>query len=95
MRLKDSERRAILQAIRQRDPSARVYLFGSRVDDHKQGGDIDLLVFSDRIDFRDQFGLRRDILDVIGWQKLDLIVERSDRAKRPIARIAEATGVEL
>lgn len=95
MRLKDSERRAILKAVRERDASARVYLFGSRVDDQKQGGDIDLLVFSDRIDFRQQMSLRREILDMIGWQKLDLIIERSDSPKRPIARIAEATGVEL
>lgn len=44
MRLKDFERNAIVSAIKERDLAARVFLFGSRVDDTKKGGDIDLLV---------------------------------------------------
>lgn len=95
MRLKDSERRVIGEAIRQRDASAKVYLFGSRVDDQRVGGDIDILVLSDRIDFRDQLSIRRDILDAIGWQKLDLIVDQEERPRRAISRIALETGVEL
>lgn len=95
MRLKEFERKAILGAIRQRDAAARVYLFGSRVDDRKRGGDIDLLVVSHRIDFREQLAIRRDILDAIGWQKLDLIFEDSEGSEKPISEIARSTGVEL
>ena len=46
MRLKDFEIRAIKEAVRSMDSKAKVYLFGSRVDDTKKGGDIDLLIIS-------------------------------------------------
>jgi len=45
MRLNDSERQAITQAARDcLPPGTRVRLFGSRLDDSRRGGDIDLLV---------------------------------------------------
>jgi predicted nucleotidyltransferase len=44
MRLSDAERGAIRRAIADFDPEAMVYLFGSRTDDTKRGGDIDLLI---------------------------------------------------
>ena len=47
MRLKDEEKQVILQAIRSVDPHAKVYLFGSRLDDSGKGGDIDLIVTKD------------------------------------------------
>jgi len=81
--------------IRSRDPDARVVLFGSRVDDGARGGDLDLLVLSDRLGFRDIWPIRRDILDRIGWQKLDLILRKKGDADLPIVRIAEETGIAL
>jgi predicted nucleotidyltransferase len=44
VRLKEEEKRVILQAIQAIDKNAQVYLFGSRVNDRLKGGDIDLLV---------------------------------------------------
>jgi uncharacterized protein len=46
MRLTDRERNNIVSAVHHYDAQAQVYLFGSRVDDAKRGGDIDLLVRS-------------------------------------------------
>lgn len=95
MRLKIKERNAVTQAIRSRDPQARVVLFGSRADDQRLGGDIDLLVFSDKLGFRDEWPIRRDILDQIGWQRLDMIIRRKHESPDPISRIALETGVDL
>ena len=45
MRLTPDQRQLIKQAAAElAGPTARVHLFGSRVDDQQRGGDIDLLV---------------------------------------------------
>ena len=79
MRLSHNEQQVIRDSIHRVDPNARIVLFGSRVDDQARGGDIDLLVLSDRI----------------GWQKLDLIVENEGQGLSPIARVAMETGKRL
>ena len=77
------------------DPSAEIYLYGSRVDDSARGGDIDLLVVSDRLGFRDVLRLRAAILDRIGWQQLDLVMRRRDQLSEPLAVLARESGVKL
>ena len=59
MRISEFDRSAIVAAVTKFDATAEVYLFGSRVDDQKKGGDIDILIKS----------------DVIGKDNLDLIEE--------------------
>jgi|TARA_B110000008_G_C16597869_1_gene415165 predicted nucleotidyltransferase len=95
VRLTLTEQQVIRDSIHRVDPKARIVLFGSRVDDQARGGDIDLLVLSNRIGFDDLWPMRRDILDRIGWQKLDLIVENEDQGLSPIARVAMETGKRL
>ena len=46
MRILEAEREIIVQTVRSHDPDASIYLFGSRADDGKKGGDIDIIVFS-------------------------------------------------
>jgi predicted nucleotidyltransferase len=95
MRLSSKELSIIESAIRNRDPQASIYLFGSRVNDDAKGGDIDLLVISNLIGFRDEIAIRREILDEIGWQKLDLIVRPEKHSQTPIVRIAIESGIPL
>lgn len=95
MRLTSQQKNAILNAVSRQDPDARTILFGSRANDSAKGGDIDLLVISDRIGMHQEWEIRRDILDEIGWQKLDLIVRRSNQLDSPIASVAMETGITL
>ena len=95
MRLENHEVVAIREEVRRLDSDAEIYLYGSRADDAARGGDIDLLVVSDRIGFRDLLGLRRAILDRIGWQQLDLVVLGRRDLAEPLAAAGMATGLKL
>ena len=95
MRLTPREQKIITEAIHALDQEAQIYLFGSRVEDHLKGGDIDLLVISETLDFADVLKLRRMILDQIGWQQLDLIIKKHSELKEPFVVEAIETGVKL
>lgn len=95
MRIGLNEAKAVGEEIRRLDPAAEIYLYGSRANDAAKGGDLDLLVVSDRLSFREVLRLRTRILDRIGWQQLDLVVRRRDQLGEPLAAIAQSTGVKL
>ena len=95
MRLSTKEQKIICEAVHELDPDASIYLFGSRVDDLAKGGDIDLLVISDRLKFNDLLKLRRMILDQIGWQQLDLIIKNNTELNQPFVEEAMETGILL
>jgi predicted nucleotidyltransferase len=95
MRLDPSAVAAIREETLALDPAAEVYLHGSRVDDTARGGDVDLLVVSDSIEFRLMMKLRRAILDRIGWQQLDLTVRRRDELDEPFAAVCLSSAVRL
>ena len=62
--------------------SGEIYLFGSRVDDNKKGGDIDLyLVLDEHQDiFTKKIKFLAKLKRVLGEQKIDIIFnENSDR----------------
>ena len=51
MRLNEEERKAIVESFRENFGEGRIYLFGSRVDVTRYGGDIDLYVeLEDQLD---------------------------------------------
>jgi len=78
MRLTPDEISNIKQSILTLDANADVYLFGSRVDDAKRGGDIDLLITSTRLKKRDLRRIRRQFFDCFGEQKMDLVLDAGD-----------------
>lgn len=93
MRLKDFEQRAIVSTVKGLDPSARVYLFGSRVDDTKKGGDIDLLILSDTLSREDKRAVKTKLYELIGEQKIDIVLAADD--SDPFVKLALETGVRL
>jgi predicted nucleotidyltransferase len=58
--------------------SAKLYLFGSRIDDTARGGDIDLLVVSDELTQKDLRLLRVDFFKHFGEQKLDIVLDNGE-----------------
>lgn len=79
-------------------PDARVYLFGSRVDDTRKGGDIDLYIEVPSLSqprLRLQAQLQRRLWDRLGPQRIDLLIRTETEALRPIHRDALEQGVRL
>ena len=95
MRLTTERVETIRQRIqRHMGPHARIWLFGSRVDDNRRGGDVDLYVepetppgLVDRLRCRSALA---DALDL----NVDLIVQQPGR-DLPIYRLAKQSGVAL
>ncbi len=77
MRLTTLEITTILTSIKKYDSNACVYLFGSRVDEQRLGGDIDILVHSQVID---KFMLRKikwHLIEQLGEQKIDILLSKN------------------
>jgi len=75
--------------------NVKVYLFGSRVNDDKKGGDIDLYIetedchclYDEKIQFLVELDKR------IGKQKIDVVISRDK--KSPIEQSALKNGIVL
>ncbi len=75
--------------------NAQVYLFGSRVDDSKKGGDIDLLILPENegdISLVNKYYTQ--LMLCMGIQKIDIIVKRQ-HDNRSIISTALQTGIKL
>lgn len=76
---------------------ADVYVFGSRVDENKKGGDIDLYITAEMPPpeiVRSKISLLVDLEKTIGEQKIDIVVNNHSKQKS-IFEIAENQGVKL
>jgi predicted nucleotidyltransferase len=95
MRITEQEKDVIIDAVKTTDPDAKVWLFGSRVDDTKKGGDIDIAILSEKIDkdIMQKIQVRRLICDKIGEQRIDIVTTNS--GKEAIFRLAVAEGIRL
>lgn len=101
-----------IQAIRQAATAAfgqgtAVWLFGSRVDDAKKGGDIDLLVCPQaptagnaagtpklQHTFMQKINMLTQLERALGERKIDIVVEHP-LDQRPIVEVAHTTGIKL
>lgn len=101
MRLTERESQEIRSAVsRHFGADAAVRVFGSRADDNKRGGDIDLYIETDMADadriFRSEMAVLVDLNLTLGEQKIDLVVRRrGEPPTLPIHRVAKETGVLL
>ncbi len=98
MRLTKREVEALIQGARSSfGEDAKIWLFGSRVDDTKKGGDIDLYIETDK-----ESGLVAAKLEMLGsiWstfgeQKIDILVRSRSKKCSPMHEIAKSSGKEL
>lgn len=99
MRLSEKEREVIVNAVRTRFAVVdRILLFGSRTDDLKRGGDVDILVetpLSQDAAFHNKLMALTDIQLQLGERKIDLVTCVPEGDDRLIVREARSTGVPL
>ena len=80
---------------------ARVWLFGSRVDDSKRGGDIDLLIETcdrlapaEMVQRRTRYAAR--LYRSLGEQRIDMVITaRGEPDARPVVAEAQHHGILL
>ena len=96
MRLSKDEVKAIKKAFKEIFGKGEIYLFGSRVDDTKRGGDIDLYIISPIKDFIELRKRKIDFLiklyEYIGEQKIDIVISRD---KKRLIEQEALKGVKL
>jgi predicted nucleotidyltransferase len=74
MRLKPEIKSFIKSTAFKLFPEAEIYLFGSRVNDNGLGGDIDILLLTEKkIDTKKLRAFRINFYKHFGWQKIDLV----------------------
>lgn len=81
-------------------PQAQICLFGSRADDHRRGGDIDLYVSGVVLSMDAQLDAKLRFLvkakRLLGERRIDLVfAPMPGQPVLPIQRIARETGVPL
>ena len=85
MRLLEKEVNTLKTKLLELSSDAKLYLFGSRVDDSKYGGDIDLLIISRELTKKDLRTIRIDFFKKFGEQKLDILLDNGE-LKNPFTR---------
>jgi len=73
MRLKKEEIELLKTEIKKFDKNAKIFLFGSRVDDNKKGGDIDILI-KGNLTINEIIKVKLRFYDKFGEQKIDILL---------------------
>jgi predicted nucleotidyltransferase len=77
----------------------QVWLFGSRVDDSKRGGDIDLYIEPENQDISliamAKLHFLRSLHSELGEQKIDIVLRLANAKTLPVYDIAKENGIQL
>jgi len=97
VRLENYEIEAIKKCFKEIFKEGELYIFGSRIDDNKRGGDIDLYIIpKEKIIYSELFDKKIEFLgklqEKIGEQKIDVIISKDKN--RPIEKEA-LKGIRL
>lgn len=95
MRLTREQAAIIRSAAEVFGADARVWLFGSRVDESRQGGDIDLLLEAPHKPALQQTLKAQAMLELQLGLPVDLIASSTADTEEPIVQIARLSGVRL
>ena len=93
MRLTKNQIAVIKNEILKYDTQAKIYLFGSRVDDNAVGGDIDLLAISKKLNLALKIKILAQFMLKLGEQKIDLVIAADE--SKPFTQIAIEEGTLL
>lgn len=97
MRLTEEDRELIKKSVKTHfGESAKVYLFGSRADDTKRGGDIDLYIETEVIEgvLQKKLKLIGELHYLLGEQKIDIVINNFLHDKY-IFEVAKNEGILL
>ncbi len=97
MRLKKEDNKTIKRITKECfGVNAQIYLFGSRVDNKKRGGDIDLHIETKMKEniFEQKLKMIRMLHYILGEQKIDIVINNYTTDKF-IFRVAKSEGVPL
>lgn len=99
MRINELYQKTIKNTFKSVFGNGKIFLFGSRVDDSKRGGDIDLYIIpgDDQLTSEELFEKKIKFLSklqrYLGEQKIDVIIAKDKN--RPIEKSAIDSGIEL
>ena len=94
MRLTDQQAKLIKSRVRSYfGANAKVWLFGSRVDDHRRGGDVDLYIEPEFADLTSELKCKIDLEDDLDLH-VDMVINQMGK-EDPIYRIAKQQGIRL
>ena len=93
LRITENERNIIKNTIKEKINNSEIYLFGSRIDDNKKGGDIDLLVVTDeKVSLETKLEILAK-LEINGInRKIDLILKTPETEEQNIIKTALEEG---
>ena len=95
MRLSKEECNNLVNSIGHFRPFSEIFLFGSRADKNKKGGDIDLLIIDEKpLTVDERVRIEMSFWEVFGPQKLDL-VSFPKSSDDPFKRIALKNAIRL